>query len=302
MNEPDNPDDTQEPSIEPSTVKHPHFDLWLHGTEGLEASLGQQILGRETIHEWPLSCVQRLDCADETYIYKVQLEPTVEPNFYATASSSLLPAHRNLGKINECHSMVFDCLAGKRLADQSVDVRDLLTIGARLQSRIGDIEGELPVYMDIGSEEKWLSSVDETLRALSGLIGRSVFASIPRETLSRLREWAESVGVVELIEVKSTYCHGDLSGGNIFIDGDELKLIDWQRPRIAPPSVDLAGLLIQSGHDASAHVEREAIQIFFFLVIAWCVECQVEFIPQVHYEKHILAAASQILGHSNPGP
>jgi hypothetical protein len=298
MNQPENRNDTDERSVERSAVKHPHFDLWLHGTEALEASLGQPILGRATIHDWPLSCVQRIDCADETFIYKAQLEPTVEPDFYEAASSNLLPDHRYLGRINGSYTMVLEYLAGATLADQPIDAGDLLALGARLQDEINGIEGELPAHVDIGSEDKWLSFVDETLRTLSALIRRSVFARVSRDTLSRLRQWAESAGVVELVETRSAFCHGGLNGGNIFMIRDELRLIDWQRPRITPPSVDIAGLLIGKGHDASAHVGREAVQIYFFLMISWCVECQVEFIPQVHYEQHVLAAASQILGDS----
>ena len=101
---------------------------------------------------------------------------------------------------------------------------------------------------------------------------------------------------MNLVETQSTFCHGDLNGGNIFMVRGELKLGDWQRPRFAPRSVDIAGLLLSKGHDAYSHVPREAVQILFFLMISWCLECQSNFIPQADYEQHVLAIASQLLG------
>jgi hypothetical protein len=50
------------------------------------------------------------------------------------------------------------------------------------------------------------------------------------------------------------------------------------------------------GHDAYAHVQREAVQILFFRMIDWCVDCHSRFIPQVDYEPHVLLAASRLLG------
>jgi hypothetical protein len=40
--------------------QHPHFDLWLHDDAELANVLGSPLRERTTIHEWPLSCVQRI--------------------------------------------------------------------------------------------------------------------------------------------------------------------------------------------------------------------------------------------------
>ena len=89
---------------------HPVFtNLLMHSDDELAAALGVGIVERETIHAWPLSCVQRLLLADGVkLIYKSQLPPTVEPEFYASASSPLLPGHRLLGKLGDCATMAFD--------------------------------------------------------------------------------------------------------------------------------------------------------------------------------------------------
>ncbi|MBI3960182.1 MAG: hypothetical protein HY328_15325 [Chloroflexi bacterium] len=44
-------------------VNHPYFDLLLHDDAELAAHLGDAIVERVTLHEWPLSCVQRLTTA-----------------------------------------------------------------------------------------------------------------------------------------------------------------------------------------------------------------------------------------------
>ena len=169
MDGPDQVDDLKHTrSNEEGGEKHPHFDLWLHSTDSLEESLGQPILSRETIHDWPLSCVQRIECPDRTLIYKTQVAPTVEPDFYVAASSKLLPAHQYLGKVNGCHTMMFEYIAETTLAHQPFETRDLLALGARLQDEIDKIEGELPVYTDIGSEDRWLSYVDGSLHTPPG--------------------------------------------------------------------------------------------------------------------------------------
>lgn len=66
--------------------KHPFFDLWLHTTDVLEELLGGTIATQETIHDWPLSSVQRLVIVDGCrLIYKVQNKATVEREFYRRA-------------------------------------------------------------------------------------------------------------------------------------------------------------------------------------------------------------------------
>ena len=275
--------------------KHAHFELWLHTRDSLQALLGQPILGRETLHEWPLSCVQRIRCRDETVIYKAQRDPSVEPAFYRAASSRLLPAHRNLGEFNGCYSMTFEDLAATPLAQQPLEVEALLSLASRIHGEIDEIQGHLPVYSDIGGEDRWLAFAERCLERISRGKRGSLFAEVPLELVPRLRAWAESSRVVELIETRSAFCHGDLNGGNILGATGALKLIDWQRPRIAPRDVDVAGLLLSQGYDAYAHVQREAVQVFFFLLLSWFVESQLEWIPQVDYGKQVLAAASRLL-------
>ena len=77
--------------------RHPYFDLWMHDDEELVPLVQSDVLERVTLHEWPLSCVQRLTLADgRKLIYKAQFGPTVESQFYARARSGILPWAKTL--------------------------------------------------------------------------------------------------------------------------------------------------------------------------------------------------------------
>ncbi|MDX6294973.1 MAG: hypothetical protein QOH50_4048 [Kribbellaceae bacterium] len=87
---------------------HPVFtDIALHSDDELMQLLGSGIEERETIHAWPLSCVQQVWLANgRRLVYKSQLPPTVEPEFYQAASSALLADHRLLETLGDSRGRV----------------------------------------------------------------------------------------------------------------------------------------------------------------------------------------------------
>jgi hypothetical protein len=77
--------------------KHLHYNLWLHDNAELSSLLGNNILQRQTIHEWPNSCVQKITLENgRKLIYKYQSGGTIESFFYERASSPILPEARTL--------------------------------------------------------------------------------------------------------------------------------------------------------------------------------------------------------------
>jgi len=99
--------------------RHPVFSrIRLHSDSELAETLGAGIVERQTIHEWPLSCVQRVVLeGGERLVYKAQLSPTVEPAFYEHAISSLLTGHRFLAKVDDCEIMTLDWIDAPLLRD-----------------------------------------------------------------------------------------------------------------------------------------------------------------------------------------
>jgi thiamine kinase-like enzyme len=282
--------------------KHPYFDLWLHTTDELERILRIRIATRETIHDWPLSTVQRITTKDgHAIVYKVQHLAMVEPRFYRSATSKLLPKSEDLGEINGCEAMIFEFIDGERLAERNVDEEDLIRIGRELQTEIQNIRGDLPVYRDIGSTQKWIDFAESVLLRLAGLVGRRIFQNVSTSLVQELREWAYQSAIMDIVNKESCLTHGDLNGENIFILPDGYKLIDWQRPCRAPCDVDMVGLLLDKGFNPSLHVKREVIQIFHFLRIDWFTQCKASLFPEgLSYENSVMAASESLLGHRIP--
>ncbi len=136
--------------------RHPYFDLYLHDDEELGVLLGSPVVQRQTIQEWPLSCVQRITTSGgRRLIYKAQHEPTVEPEFYAQVHSCLLVPARTIYRAGVYSAMLFDEIDAPTLEKLNLSESQALEAGRSLLQQIAEIEGELPYYLDICTEQKW---------------------------------------------------------------------------------------------------------------------------------------------------
>ncbi|MBI1257090.1 MAG: phosphotransferase [Chloroflexi bacterium] len=261
---------------------HPHFrDLRYHTDAALADLLGIAIHERKTIHEWPLSLVQKLTLADgRALVYKSQLPPTVEPEFYAAASSPLLPGSQALGNLGDCAIMTFDWIDAPLLRDEAYSASALVHHGRRVIEQIGAITGDLPVYLDIGSAEKWAAECEFVFERLATLIADKRFTSVDPAGLSQVRGWAHSTSVVETVAYQSRLIHGDLTAEQVFVTPDGYRIIDWQRPMIAPPEIDLVVLLDRQKIDPYPFVDPVAIRLYWFLHLRWAVVAQHDLFPR----------------------
>lgn len=262
---------------------HPFFtDLVAHDDADLGRELGSAVVDRETIHEWPLSWVQRLRLEDGRLLaYKSQLPPTVEPAFYRAATSRILPGFHVIGRLGGCSTMVIDWVDAPTLGGLGPDEAGLVGHARRVVEQVGEITGDLPVYLDLGSPEAWRVAGAETLGKLRTLAGNGRFPSITPELIERVRAWAESARVLDLIAAGTRVTHGDLRADQIFLAPDGYRVIDWQRPILAPPDVDLVMLLDQCDIDPSPYTGAEAIGIRWFVILRWAVEAQHDLLPEL---------------------
>jgi hypothetical protein len=266
---------------------HPFFtNILLHSDDELAERLGAEIVERETIHEWPLSCVQRLLLADGARrVYKSQLPPTVEPEFYQNASSSLLTGHRVLDKLGDCATMTFDWIEAPLLRDVAQSDAELVYQGRQVVEQIGEIRGDLPSYLDIGSADAWSSVGEVTLEKLRQLVQNGRFKSTDLDAVEWVRRWARSARVRDTVTECPRLIHGDLTAEQIFVTGGGYRVIDWQRPVVGPPEVDLVALLVGSvGERGSAreprrYVDATVVGVFWFLRLHWAVEAQFDLFP-----------------------
>jgi hypothetical protein len=278
----------------------------MHSDDELAERLGAGIAGRETIHEWPLSCVQRLLLADgRKLIYKSQLPPTVETEFYERASSLLLPGHRLLNRLGDCATMTLEWIDAPLLRDEARSDAELVDHGKQVVAQIGEIRGELPVYLDIGSVAAWSAVSEVALEKLRKLILDGRFGSTDLDAVERVRRWASSARVVETVTERPRVIHGDLTAEQVFVTADGYRVIDWQRPVLGPPEVDLVALLV--GTIASPigqrleprrHIDATVVGIFWFLRLYWAVEAQFDLFPEFRgplFDQWSKEAITQIL-------
>jgi len=261
-------------------MTHPVFtDVVLHSDDELAELLGGRVDERKTIHAWPLSCVQAVRMDDGTsLVYKVQLPPTVEPEFYASASSSLLPGHRLLGPIGPGFAMAIDWVDAPSLSEAARG-GGLLERGRDIVSEIAGIAGDLPSYLDIGSVANWTAVVDEVLSRRDELTAKGWFTHDDREAADRIRAWAGSSAVLSAIGAGSRVIHGDLTGDQVFVTDSGYRVIDWQRPIVAPAEVDLVSLLVEKRVEPHGIVDDAVVGIFWFLRLHWAVVAQYELFP-----------------------
>jgi Phosphotransferase enzyme family len=264
-------------------LTHPHFDdLVAHDDADLAQRLGADIISRETIHEWPLSWVQRLRLDDgRTLVYKSQLPPTVEPAFYRAASSPLLPSVRGLDRLGRCSTMVVDWIDAPTLERLTNDAAGFVEHAGRVVEQLGEISGELPVYLDIGAPAVWRTVCEETFGKLRKLVRTGRFPSAGPEEIDAVQAWAESEPVVARIAAGTRVTHGDLRADQIFLTSNGYRVIDWQRPILGPPDVDLVMLLDQHGIDPLPYASAEVVGVRWFVILRWAVEAQHDLLPNL---------------------
>ena len=277
--------------------RHPYFDLWLHSDAELVAQLGSAVQSRTTVHEWPLSCVQRLSLADgRRYIYKAQAAPTVEPDFYAVARSPLLVKARLLDTPTGPAALLLDHLDAPHLADLHLPAAGALRIGEAVLAQIAAIEGDLPASADIRTEALWGEYFREVLAELTALVEGGTFRQVDRALVARLARQSEAPAVLAAFRTPVGYLHRDLTGDNLFVLPEGYRLIDWQRPFYGPVLLDLASILQALGVDPLDHLPSGIGQLRLLLSIAWYAQCARRWFPfgAETYDAAIVRLAAQL--------
>jgi hypothetical protein len=314
---------------------HPHFDLQLHDDDELAALLGSPLAGRATMHEWPLSCVQRLRTADgRTHIYKVQAEPTVEPAFYDRARSPLLAKARMVDvegapripqgshdsapplgpQQNERFprgawkteraaplapaALLLEDIGAPRLDSLRLTEAQALDIARDVLIGVARISGDLPAVADVRTEAQWSAYAGTMLDDLVALVDAGTLRQVGHALIERLARWTEAPTVLGAIRSESGYVHRDLSGENLFVLPEGYRVIDWQRPIWGPVALDLADLMESLGFAPRRYVTDGIVQLLYLLRIAWFAQCARRWFPAgaESYDAAIVALAARLDG------
>lgn len=277
--------------------RHPCFDLGLHDDAELAALLGSPVMGRTTVHEWPLSCVQRLTLADgRTRIYKAQAPPTVEPDFYLHARSPLLVTARRCEATDGPAALLLDDLTAPRLVDVRLSAKEGLRLAETILAQIDRIAGAPPVIADIRGVEQWVDYAETMLADLTALVESGAFRQTDRALIDRLRRQALAPGVLTAFRTPTGYVHRDLSGDNIFVLAEGYRVIDWHRPLLGPVLLDFAALLQTVGVDPRKHVDAGILRLRDLLSITWFVQCARTWFPPgaATYDAAVVRLTAQV--------
>ncbi len=261
--------------------RHQYFDLIVHNDAELEILLGRCIRKRETLHDWPLSCVQRLVFSDgSTLIYKASSGPTVEPEFYARVRSPLLVCTQTLYRDERYACMVLEDVKAPLLEQKELTEEEALRIGSDLLAGISQVEGSAPVYLDLSQWESWQAIMESMLQDLQGLVKNGQYQEVDGSSLTAIARCVSSRQVREAYHTPTGLVHNDLRGENIFILSDGYRVIDWQSPILGPTGIDLVRLLVSFGIDPRPYVLPGMIAITDLLLIRWCTECTLVWFPE----------------------
>jgi thiamine kinase-like enzyme len=262
-------------------LKHPWFDLLLHTDDELSLLLNSVITERVTLHEWPLSCVQRIQTADgQRWIYKTQTGPSVEAQFYEQAQLDLLIPARTIYQQDGHVTMLLEYIDAPRLTDLNPSAETVVQIGRDVLQEIAAIQGDIPVLFDVSRPDKWQQMVTETLDHLQMLVIGGQFQQVTLNALETLRQSVLSDDVLYASQYDIGLVHGDLTGENLFLLTNNLyKVIDWTRPFLGPTAIDLAMLLESLGHDPLVQVDPSIVVMVDILRIQWLAQCAAQWFP-----------------------
>lgn len=276
---------------------HPYFDLWLHADEELSRLLGRTMRGRTTLHEWPLSCVQRLQCdPGPSIIYKVQAEPTVEPTFYQQAQSPLLVGAQVAPHAHGPAALLLADIQAPRLADLTLPPPQLVQIVDTIVTQIGQIRGNLPALGDIRTLAAWRAYGETLITDLQHLVGDGRFVQVTAALVDEVAVWMESPSVLAAINGPTGYVHLDLTADNVLVLADGYRVLDWQRPIWGPVDLDRATLLTALGIDPSPYVANGVLQLRTLLAIGWLAQAACRWFPAgiPTYDCQIAALIAQL--------
>jgi hypothetical protein len=293
------------------TTRHPYFDLTLHTEAELAAVLGSEVVARETLAEWPLSCVQRIRAADGgTRIYKAQIEPTVEPEFYAVARSPTIVAATALPNPPGPPALLLEDVAAARLANLHIAPQDALNVADAVLEAIAGIGGDplvargppavlgLPVTADLTTSTGYHDFAESMLADLSALMESGAFRQVNEETAATV---ARAAAQSRHAGSRNAYLHGDLRAENVFVRNTifatcDFIIVDWQRPLWGPVDLDRACLLESLGADPLPVVGPEIMALLALTRIAWLAACARRWFPPGvrTYDAQIVALAADL--------
>lgn len=260
--------------------RHSYFDLWLHDDAELTSFIGSRVIQRDTLHQWPLSCVQRIRLASgANAIYKVQAPPTVEPAFYQRARSPLLVKTKLLPHDHGPDALLMEDVQATSLTHLPMDEKRRLDVVDDILAQIAQIAGELPALNDIRTPERWLEHGKAICADLQALVSEGRFQRVTPAMIERFVTLVHSPSVMNVIHGSIGFVHMDLQAENVLVLDHSYRVLDWQRPIWGPVALDRVTLMESVGLDPLNHGMAGALQLRTLLLIGWLAQAARHWFP-----------------------
>lgn len=276
-------------------TKHPYFDLLLPTKETLEQCVGARVQDRKVFHEWPLSCVERVvfEGGIEKYC-KTMRPPSMEIDAYAALTSPLLVPHIVVAHSEPCSTLLLDSFAGQCLTSDVVEKAGLFAFIDSLRDRLKSISANGPVFVDLSSVQKVRENMTIMMERLHRRFGVGATPEIDPVLLGLAEDCSMDAKVIDAFLDDAVYSNGDLSAGNILVRNDDIRVIDWQFPRIASLKVEAVNLCTTLGIDPRAILSDSIIAAGLLCKVRWLAECADVWLPLGSYHNEITTLLRQI--------
>jgi hypothetical protein len=176
--------------------------------------------------------------------------------------------------------MLIDWIDSPALPGQVDNESDLVARCREVVAQIGEIAGDLPTYLDLGSIEGWNAEIEVALAKTTKLIADGLFHSVDTDAVERVRAWASDPAVIENSTRDARVAHADLRCDQVLVTPHGYRILDWQRPVIVSPDLDLVSMLLGENIDAAKHVDPRSVGLFWMLRLGWAAEAQYDLFPE----------------------
>ncbi|MBM4414251.1 MAG: hypothetical protein FJ040_12505 [Chloroflexi bacterium] len=262
---------------------HPYFDLELLDNITLNHYLLAPIETRHIIHEWPLSCVERLTCRDGSqHIYKSQRPPSVESELYSMVTAPhLLPA-----TIIQPHHLLLPFITSTPIHDAAYAVRQIRTA-------IAAMPVQTPVYRTLDTIDAWETLIDRIVRTLRQLVQATTFVHLTLADIAHIEASAHHPDVLALWQGEIGVVHGDITLANLLNTPHQTYVIDWQRPMYAPTVIDT--WMLERALQLPISTPLATQMLCTILEMCWLTEAATQWFPRgmAHYDAQIAQRAQQ---------
>jgi hypothetical protein len=270
--------------------KHPYFDLMLPSNEMLEKHVGAAVIERSVRHEWPLSCVERIVFGGGVEKYcKTMRAPSMEIAAYSTLHSPLLVRAMVLAESSDSGVLLLDSFAGSHLTKEVVEQDGLARFIDSLRHHLANIQGDGPVFVDLSTVDKIQTKMNEMLERLRRRFGQNVPSQIDPELIDLAERCVASREVQESFVQDAIYTNGDLSAANILVSANEMRVIDWQFPRVASFKVEGVNLCTSLGIEPRDIFQDSVVAAAILCKVRWFAECADVWLQWCDYKEEISA-------------